>query len=192
MMISITATGRLAHQPELKMIHGGSVVCEFRLLDSRFHKGQEVTEAVTFFCYGDMAEEFCSTTVKGQEISATGTQETQSYTPPNGPAKTYVKYRLSWFSRGRKPFTGERAQGQGYQNGGSQSQRPAQGNNGGPIPGRRPQQRAHVDQPDRSWQQGQERHQVPQGHAEGYDEHAGDFSHSGFEPSVSDEPGFLP
>lgn len=191
-MISITATGRLAHQPELEMIPGGGQVCEFRLLDSRLQYGQEVTEAVTFFCYGEMAEEFCSTTVKGQEISATGTQETRIYKPTDGPARYYVKYRLSWFSRGRKPFTGERTQGQGYQSGGSQSQRPAQGPNGGPIPGQRPQQRPHAGQPDRSWQQGQERHQVPQGHAGGYDEHAGDFSHSGFEPSVSDEPGFLP
>ncbi len=88
------------------------------MLDSRYHKGQEVTEAVTFFCYGEMAEEFCSTTVKGQEISATGTQETQTYTPADGPTRTYVKYRLSWFSRGRKPYTGDRSQGQANQGGG--------------------------------------------------------------------------
>lgn len=189
-MISITATGRLAHQPELKMIPGGSQVCEFRLLDSRLYKGQEVTEAVTFFCYGEMAEEFCSTTVKGQEISATGTQETQIYTPAAGPTRTYVKYRLSWFSRGRKPYTGERSQRQGYQGGVSQGERPTQGQNDGPIPGQRPQQRPQAGQQDRNWQPGHERHHAPQGHSGGYSDHGGDFSHSGFVPSLGDEPGF--
>lgn len=189
-MISITATGRLAHQPELKMIPGGSQVCEFRLLDSRFYKGQEVTEAVTFFCYGEMAEEFCSTTVKGQEISATGTQETQIYTPAAGPTRTYVKYRLSWFSRGRKPYTGERSQRQGYQGGVSEGERPAQGQNDGPIPGQRPQQRPQAGQQDRNWQPGHERHQAPQGHSGGYSDHDGDFSPSGFAHSGSREPGF--
>ncbi|MFC6281198.1 single-stranded DNA-binding protein [Polaromonas aquatica] len=191
-MIAITATGRLAHQPELKMIPGGSQVCEFRILDSRFHKGQEVTEAVTFFCFGEMAEEFCSTTVKGQEISATGTQETQIYTPQTGPARTYVKYRLSWFSRGRKPYTGERSQGNGYQGGAQQGQRPAQRQNDGPIPGQRPQQRPAAGQPDRNWQQGHERHQASDGQNSHHRERHDDFSHSGFEPSMGDEPGFLP
>lgn len=189
-MISISANGRLAAQPELKMIPGGHQVCEFRLLDSRFHKGQEITEAVTFFCYGEMAEEFCSTTVKGQEISATGTQETQAYTPAAGPTRHYVKYRLSWFSRGRKPYTGERSLGQGHHGGVPQGQRTTQGQFGSPMPGNRPAQRAQPGQQDRNWQQGQERHQMPQGHAGGYGDEGADFSHSGFGPS-DDEPGFL-
>lgn len=41
-MIVITAHGRLGHQPELKMLPGGGSVCEFRLLSSRFAKGEEV------------------------------------------------------------------------------------------------------------------------------------------------------
>ncbi len=111
-MISISATGRLAAQPELKMLPGGQQVCEFRLLDSRWHKGAAHVEAVTFFCFGEMAENFCSSTVKGQEISATGTQETQLYTPPDGRTVHYVKYRLSWFSRGRLPASEQRSQRQ--------------------------------------------------------------------------------
>lgn len=184
-MISISATGRLAAQPELKMIPGGSQVCEFRLLDSRYHKGQEVTEAVTFFCYGEMAEEFCSTTVKGQEISATGTQETQTYTPADGPTRTYVKYRLSWFSRGRKPYTGDRSQGQANQGSGGYGQRAPQGHQGGQTPGQRPAQRPASGNQDRGWSQG------PQGHAGGHREDSGDYQHSGFGPA-SEEPGFLP
>ncbi len=164
-MIAITAIGRLAAQPELKMISGGYQVCEFRLLDTRFSKGQEVTEAVTFFCYGEMAEDFCSSTVKGQEISATGTQETQSYTPADGPTKHYVKYRLNWYKAGRKPYTGDRSQGQAGGYPAQSNQAPAQRQSAAPTPGVRPAQR----QPN------------PGGHYESQD--------SGFQHS---EPGFLP
>lgn len=110
-MLMMTAHGRLCHQPELKLLPGGGVVCEFRLLTSRFAKGVEVTEAATFFCYGDLAEDFCATTVKGQEIFATGLQETQQYKPVGGEAKSFVKYRMSWFQRGRKPMGGRAAPG---------------------------------------------------------------------------------
>jgi single-stranded DNA-binding protein len=75
-MIVINVHGRLAHQPELKMLGNGGAVCEFRLLSSRFAKGEEVTEAVTFFCFDAEAEKFCETAEKGQLISASGTQET--------------------------------------------------------------------------------------------------------------------
>ncbi len=184
-MISITATGRLAAQPELKMISGGHQVCEFRLLDSRFYKGQEITEAVTFFCYGEMAEEFCSTTVKGQEISATGTQETQTYTPADGPTRNYVKYRLSWFSRGRKPYTGERSQGQTHQGGAGYGQRAPQGQNAGQMPGQRPAQRLSAGNQNRGWQQS------PQGNSVRHGDDAEDYAHSGFGQD-NDEPGFLP
>lgn len=100
-MISITARGRLAFQPELKLI-GNGAVCEFRLLSTRLSRGQEITEAVTFVCYDDVAEEFCSGTVKGQEVEATGVQETAHY-EKDGVKRQYVKYRLTWFRRGRKP-----------------------------------------------------------------------------------------
>ena len=191
-MIAISATGRLAHQPELKMLPGGGQVCEFRLLDSRFHKGHEITEAVTFFCFGEMAEEFCSTTVKGQEISATGTQETQSYTPKDGPAKLYVKYRLSWFHRGRKPFSGERAQGQGVQGDVGQARPRAQGQSGGPRPGLRPEGR----QAPGSWNddagmgcERQEAHRSQASQGEDRDSH---MSHSGYDSDAADDQGFLP
>jgi len=74
---------------------------------------------VTFFCYGEDAEEICSTTVKGQEMSVTGTQETQRYTKGNED-KTFVKYRMTWFTRGRKPYVGDRNQSQPRDNGGNQ------------------------------------------------------------------------
>lgn len=134
-MLMMTAHGRLAHQPELKLLPGGGVVCEFRLLTSRFAKGVEVTEAATFFCYGEVAEDFCSTTVKGQEIFATGHQETQQYTPPAGETKTFVKYRMSWFQRGRKPM-GERSSGGNQHAQGNGEQRGS--GNGQPAAQRRP------------------------------------------------------
>ena len=100
-MITITARGRLAFQPELKLL-GKGAVCEFKLLSTRMYKGQPVTEAVTFVCFDNVAEDFCGTTVKGQEIEATGVQETQHY-EKDGVKRSFVKYRLTWFARGFKP-----------------------------------------------------------------------------------------
>lgn len=102
-MIVITAQGRLSQQPELKLLPGGDSVCEFRLLSSRFSKGKELTEAVTFVCFDEEAERFCESTEKGQLISATGTQETNSYTDASGQTRTFVKYRLTWFEKGPRP-----------------------------------------------------------------------------------------
>lgn len=101
-MINITASGRLAHQPELKMGRQTSF-CEFRLLSSRYAKGEEHTEAVTFFCYGEEAERFCEATEKGQLIEATGTQETQRWTGAGGNEQKTVKYKLTWWHAGARP-----------------------------------------------------------------------------------------
>lgn len=101
-MIVINAHGRLAHQPEVKILPGGTSCCEFRLLSTRFARGEEHVEAVTFFCYGDDAERFCDNTEKGQLISATGTQETQHYSRGEE-ERHFVKYRLTWFVKGPKP-----------------------------------------------------------------------------------------
>ncbi len=103
-MILITVSARLAFQPELKLLPNGGSVCELRLLDTRFAKGEEHVEAVTFVCFDDLAEEFCQRCEKGQLIEATGTQETHRYTP-NGSQeeRTVVKYRMVWFKPGPKP-----------------------------------------------------------------------------------------
>ncbi|MEJ8838126.1 single-stranded DNA-binding protein [Ramlibacter sp. AN1133] len=101
-MIVITAHGRLAHQPELKMLRQTSV-CEFRLLANRFARGEEHVEAVTFFCYGEEAEAFCERVEKGQLVSATGTQETQRWTDGSGQDRTFVKYKLTWWEAGPRP-----------------------------------------------------------------------------------------
>lgn len=101
-MIVITAQGRLAHQPEIRMLAQGCV-CEFRLLSNRFARGQEHVEAVTFFCYDEEAEIFCERTEKGQLISATGTQETHRWTDGSGQERTSVKYKLTWWEAGPRP-----------------------------------------------------------------------------------------
>lgn len=119
-MILITAQGRLAHEPELKLLPNGGSVCEFRLLSSRFAKGAELTEAVTFVCFGEDAERFCEGTEKGQLISATGSQETNTYKDANGQSRTFVKYRMTWFQKGPRANRGERTTD-------SQGARPNQG-----------------------------------------------------------------
>lgn len=131
-MIVITAQGRLAHQPEVRMLPQGCV-CEFRLLSNRFARGQEHVEAVTFFCYDEEAEAFCERTEKGQLISATGTQETQRWTDGSGQERTSIKYRLTWWEAGPRP-KGARQQEQGP----SGRQAPA------PADHRRPPQRTEA------------------------------------------------
>lgn len=101
-MIVITAQGRLAHQPEVRMLPQGCV-CEFRLLSNRFAHGQEHVEAVTFFCYDKEAEVFCERTEKGQLISATGTQETFRWRDGSGQERTSIKYKLTWWEAGPRP-----------------------------------------------------------------------------------------
>jgi single-stranded DNA-binding protein len=101
-MVVITVHGRLAHQPELKLLRQTSV-CEFRLLSHRFARGEEHVEAVTFFCYAEEAEAFCERVQKGQLISATGTQETQRWSDASGQERTFVKYKLTWWEAGPRP-----------------------------------------------------------------------------------------
>lgn len=101
-MIVITAQGRLAHQPEVRMLANGCV-CEFRLLSNRFARGTEHVEVVTFFVYDKEAEEFCERTEKGQLISATGTQETSRWTDSANQERSTVKYRLTWWEAGPRP-----------------------------------------------------------------------------------------
>ena len=101
-MIVITVHGRLAHQPEVKLMRQTSV-CEFRLLSHRFARGEEHVEAATFFCYAEEAEAFCERVQKGQLISATGTQETQRWSDSSGQERTFVKYKVTWWEAGPRP-----------------------------------------------------------------------------------------
>jgi single-stranded DNA-binding protein len=92
-MILIKADGRLAHEPELTLLPRGAV-CEFRVLDTRYSKDGEQTEAVTFFCFDDDAEWFCQNAMKGQVVHIAGTQETRTWKPEGSDkAKHFVRYR---------------------------------------------------------------------------------------------------
>jgi single-stranded DNA-binding protein len=189
-MITISVHGRLAAQPELKML-GKTSVCEFRVLSTRFSKGEEHTEAVTFFCFDRDAEEICSTTVKGQEFDATGTQETSRYTDAGGNSKSYVKYRLTWFSRGRKPYTGDRNQQQGSdvgrndnRNGGFQQPQRSQGSYLSAQP------QSGQTQPQRQPEGRQDHDEAPQGRYQGQDRGYGDME-SGHESGGNSVQPFL-
>lgn len=172
-MIVITANGRLAQQPELRALPGGSSVVEFRLLSNRYAKGQEVVEAVTFFCYGDQAERFCENAEKGQVVIATGTQETQTYKDGQGQQRSYVKYRLSNFELGSRPYRGDRQGGQApapaNQNYGTQQRRygdaPARGQFQSQRPSGANQNRSYQEPASDAYQEG-----VHDGYGSGYDD----------------------
>lgn len=160
-MINITASGRLAHQPELKMGRQTNF-CEFRLLSSRYARGEEHTEAVTFFCYGDEAERFCEHTEKGQLIEATGAQETQRWTDASGAEHKAVKYRLTWWHAGPRPVRSRQQGEQGSPAGGRDPRAAAQTRSAG---GMKPLAPASADQraPEREHRNGGEdgRNAVP-------------------------------
>lgn len=138
-MIHITASGRLAHQPELKVGRQTSF-CEFRLLSSRYAKGEEHTEAVTFICFGEDAERFCEITEKGQIIEAAGEQETQRWTDAAGTEHKAVKYKLTWWSAGPRP---NRNRQQGDSNNATSAPRVAYPSRGpAAVPAPRPPARA--------------------------------------------------
>lgn len=101
-MIIVTAHGRLAFEPELKMGHNANW-CDFRVLSTRFAGGEEHVEAMEFVVFGDDAEWFCQRLVKGQLISVSGTQTTRRWTDQSGAARTSVKYIATWWEAGPKP-----------------------------------------------------------------------------------------
>jgi single-stranded DNA-binding protein len=101
MAIYVVASGRLAAQPELQAIgNNGNVKTEFRLLCGRKNA---VTEAISFFAFGDDAIRLCENAVKGQEIECSGHQETSHFTGSDQQPRTYVRYRLTHFTLGYKP-----------------------------------------------------------------------------------------
>jgi len=96
------ADGRLAHQPTLS-VGKGQPWTEFRLLTNRMSRGEEVTEAVNFVAFGEMAEEFCQRAEKGQLVKAIGTQATDHYTDGQGQERTKVRFILVHFEMGPRP-----------------------------------------------------------------------------------------
>jgi single-stranded DNA-binding protein len=107
-MFKMIAVGRLAHLPELRFGKQASF-CEFRLLATRSARGEDITEAVTFVCFGDQAEQFCELGQKGQLIWAEGWQETQRWTDAESKARTTTRFNLHRWNIGG-PLEPERAQ----------------------------------------------------------------------------------
>lgn len=120
-MIVVNGNGRLAATPVLKPLQDGCV-CEFRLLSSRFARGEQITEAATFFCFDQEAERFCEMAEQGQFVFATGIQETSYWVDRvSQERKSFVKYRLTGWELGPRPKSA-RPQGQAGEGAGQHSQ----------------------------------------------------------------------
>jgi len=105
------AVGRLAAEPVLNASRNGGWT-KFRLLDTRFAKGESVTEAVTFVAFGQLAEDFCSRVEKGQVVHAWGHQQTERYTGSDGVERTEVRYVLFEFIAGPRSARARQNDGQ--------------------------------------------------------------------------------
>lgn len=98
----MNATGRLAHEPQLN-VGRGKPWTEFRLLDNRFKRDEQIVEAVTFVAFGELAEEFCQRAEKGQVIHAWGHQQTEKYTGNDQVERTRTRFVLFEFVPGPRP-----------------------------------------------------------------------------------------
>lgn len=102
MPFTMNAVGRLAHEPVLSVGQGQPWV-EFRLLDSRrMRDGSEVVEAATFVAFGEMAEEFCARTEKGQLVHAWGSQMTERFAGKDGVERVKQRFKLFHFEAGAR------------------------------------------------------------------------------------------
>jgi len=99
-MITVTAFGHVAKQPELKVISPTAKKCEFDVLDKRSVKeaGEwvEVVESATFVAWGDDAEYLAERLVPGRELEVVGIQETSRWMDGDVQRKR-ITYRVVHF-----------------------------------------------------------------------------------------------
>lgn len=107
-MISISATGFIPEKPVLRTVGQTSKVCEFDVCWSRRTKvGSEwksVYERVTFFAWDQLAERVAALLDKGNEVTCTGTQETQEWKDRDSQQRRFrVKYALTAWDKKYTP-----------------------------------------------------------------------------------------
>jgi single-strand DNA-binding protein len=80
---SVTVSGNLTRDPELRYTPSGASVCNFSLAVSRrYTKGNEQVEQTSFFdvtCWGSLAENASATIQKGHRVTVTGRLEQRSW-----------------------------------------------------------------------------------------------------------------
>jgi single-strand DNA-binding protein len=92
---SITLTGNLTRDPELRFTTGGRGVASFGLaVNRRYQVNGEWQEQVSFFnivCWGDLGENVAATLTKGSRCIVTGRLEQRSWETNDGEKRSVVE-----------------------------------------------------------------------------------------------------
>lgn len=85
---TVTLTGNLTRDPELRYTTGGRGVCSFGLaVNRRWQQNGEWQEQVSFFnivAWGDLGENVAASVTKGNRVTVTGRLEQRSYDDRDG------------------------------------------------------------------------------------------------------------
>ena len=138
---TVTVTGNITRDPELRFTPGGSAVATFGLAWNRRWQNRqtnETEEQVSFFdvtCWNTLAENVSESLVKGTRVVVSGRLEQRSWETQDGERRSKIEIiadevspSLRWatvevIKNERRDGGGGRNQGGGYQGGGGRQQR---------------------------------------------------------------------
>jgi single-stranded DNA-binding protein len=111
-MMTITATGFIAQQPELLTVGDRHArKCEVAVVDSRWisvnGNAQRIWERVVFVAWDEQAEKLASILETGSHVCCTGLLETHHWTDKKGNRRSNPRYRLTAWSLLRKAWKGD-------------------------------------------------------------------------------------
>lgn len=87
-MNSITITGRVGRDPELRFASSGNAIANFSVAVTR--KSKDKDEETTWFdcvAFGEQAEHYCASFPKGSRVIVIGRFEIKDYTTKDGEAR---------------------------------------------------------------------------------------------------------
>ena len=87
---SITITGRLGHEPELRYTPDGKAVTNFSLAVNRGTREKQVTDWYRVTCFGATAEFVTGYLAKGRKVLVLGRQELQEWEGREGKRRDVV------------------------------------------------------------------------------------------------------
>ncbi|WP_419918454.1 single-stranded DNA-binding protein [Candidatus Poriferisocius sp.] len=139
---TVTVTGNMTRDPELRFTASGSAVTTFGLAWNRRWQNRqtnEMEEQVSFFdvtCWNNLAENVSESLFKGTRVIVSGRLEQRSWETPDGERRSKVEIVADEVSPSLRWATvevtkNERRDGGRYQDGGGSSRRDLPANPGG-------------------------------------------------------------
>lgn len=86
-----TGTGRLVHEPELKMTKNGSEICRVRIAVNDGYGDKKTTTFITIVTFGKVAQNVSNYCHKGKEVCVTGRLSVETFDKQDGSKGTSVE-----------------------------------------------------------------------------------------------------